>query len=96
MQALRRRVSARPKGARRAHVAHSLCVTGKRSKGCNRRTGRSTDVETALAALNEDNDTEMEETDIQQILLAYKEERQLCGKQTTSEPRLQTCDKAYQ
>ena len=40
-----------------------------------------TDVETALAALNEDNDTDLEETDVQEILLAYKEPRQLRGEQ---------------
>ena len=40
-----------------------------------------TDVETALAALNEDNDTDLEETDVQEILLAYKESRQLRGEQ---------------
>ena len=40
-----------------------------------------TDVEAGLAALNEDNDTDLEETDIQDFLLAYKESRQLRGKQ---------------
>ena len=40
VQALRRRVFVRPEGARCAQVACSLCVTGKRSQGCNRGTGR--------------------------------------------------------
>ena len=39
-------------------------------------------METALAALNEDNSTDLEETDVQEILLAYdKESRQLRGEQ---------------
>ena len=38
-----------------------------------------TDVETALAALNEDNDSDAEETDVQEILLAWKGSRQLRG-----------------
>ena len=36
-----------------------------------------TDVETALAALAQETDTDLEETDVQEILLAYKESRQL-------------------
>ena len=40
-----------------------------------------TDVENALAALNEDDSTDLEETDVQKILLAYKESRQLRGEQ---------------
>ena len=32
-----------------------------------------TDVETALAALAQESDTDLEETDVQEILLAYKE-----------------------
>ena len=36
-----------------------------------------TDVETALAVLNEDDGTNLEETDVQEILLAHKESRQL-------------------
>ena len=58
------------KGARRTQVSHSLCVTSKRSKGCNQEG--DIDVDTAFAALNEDNDTDLEETDVQEILLAYK------------------------
>ena len=36
-------------------------------------------METVLAALKEDNDTDLEETDVQVILLADKESRQLRG-----------------
>ena len=43
--------------------------------------GGDTVVETALAALNEDIDTDLEETDVQEILPAYKESRQLRGEQ---------------
>ena len=39
------------------------------------------DVETALAALGGESDIDLEETDVQEILLAYKESRQLRGKQ---------------
>ena len=77
MQALRRRVSARYEGARRAQVAQSMRHKQKK-QGLQQ---RNTDVETALAALNEDNDTDLEETDVQEILLAYKESRQLRGEQ---------------
>ena len=34
-----------------------------------------TDVETALAALAQESDTDLEETDVQEVLLAYKESR---------------------
>ena len=40
-----------------------------------------TDVENALAALSEDDSTDLEETDVQEIVLAYKESRQLRGEQ---------------
>ena len=72
---------ARSEGARRAHVAHSLCDTGKKARVTAEEQKGDTDVETALAALNEDNDTDLEETDVQEILLAYKESRQLHGEQ---------------
>ena len=38
-------------------------------------------METALAALNEHNDTDLEVTDVQEILLAYREPRHLRGEQ---------------
>ena len=37
---------------------------------------RDTDVETALAALAQESDINLEETDVQEIVLAYKESRQ--------------------
>ena len=40
-----------------------------------------TEVKNALAALNEDDDTDLGENVVQEILLAYKESRQLRGKQ---------------
>ena len=40
-----------------------------------------TDVETALAVLAQESDTDLEETDVQEILLACKESRQLRGEQ---------------
>ena len=39
------------------------------------------DVATSLAALAEESDTDLEETDVQEILLASKESRQLRGEQ---------------
>ena len=52
-----------------AHNSHTgLCVAGKRSKGYSRGTG---DVETALA----DSDTDLDETDVQEMLLACRVKR---------------------
>ena len=48
-------------------------------------------METALAALAQDSDTDLEETDVQEILLAYKESRQLRG----GELWLQARDRAH-
>ena len=52
-----------------------------------------TDAETALAALAEESDIDLEETDAQDTLLAFYGSRQL---RTTGEPRLHTCDRAHQ
>ena len=38
-------------------------------------------METALAALAQESDIDLEETDVQEVLLAYKESRQLRGEQ---------------
>ena len=38
-------------------------------------------MKTALAALAQESDTDLEETDVQEILLAHKESRQLRGEQ---------------
>ena len=50
------------------------------SVGSEEQEGDS-DVETALAALTGESDIDLEETDVQEILLAYKESRQLRGEQ---------------
>ena len=42
------------------------------------------DLEAALAALELESDTDLEETDVQEIPLAYKESRQLRGEQRVS------------
>ena len=65
-----------------AHTSHT--VYGSQAKEASLTSEEQegdTDVETALAALNEDNGTDLEETDVQEILLAYKESRQLRGEQ---------------
>ena len=50
------------------------------SVGSEEQEGDS-DVETPLAALAGEGDIDLEETDVQEILLAYKESRQLRGEQ---------------
>ena len=52
-------------------------------------------METALAALAGEGDIDLEETNLQEILLACKESRQLRGR-TAGEPRLQARDRAHQ
>ena len=65
-----------------AHKSHTVCVSQEKDARVTAEEQEGdTDVETALAALNEDNDTDLEETDVQEILLAYKESRQLRGEQ---------------
>ena len=54
--------------------AKEASVTAEEQEG-------DSDVETALAAPNEDNDNDLEETDVQEVLLAYKESRELRGEQ---------------
>ena len=59
------------------HKSHTVCVSqAKEARVTAEKQEGDTDVETALAALNEDCDTDLEETDAQEILLAYKESRQ--------------------
>ena len=61
---------------------HTVCVS--QAKGASvtaeEQEGYS-DVETALAALARESDTDLEESDVQETLLAYKESRQLRGEQ---------------
>ena len=47
----------------------------QRKRGQSQWTDEDTDVECALAALNEDNSAHLQETDVQQKLLAHKEPR---------------------
>ena len=48
--------------------AEEASVTAEEEEG-------DTDVETALAALAQESDTDLAETDVQEILLAYRESR---------------------
>ena len=65
-----------------AHKSHTVYVSqAKEARVPAEEQEGDNDVETALAALNEGNDTDLEETDVQEILLAYKESRQLRGEQ---------------
>ena len=56
------------------HRQKEASVTAEEQEG-------DSDVETALAALAGENGIDLEETDVQEILLAYKESRQLRGEQ---------------
>ena len=64
------------------HVGHTQCVSQAREASVTAgvKEGDS-DVETALAALAGKSDIDLEETDVQEILLANKESRQLLGEQ---------------
>ena len=64
------------------HVGHTVFVSRARaaSAGSEEQEGDS-DVETALAALARESDIDLEETDVQETLLACKESRQLRGEQ---------------
>ena len=65
-----------------AHTSHTVYVSqAKEARATADEQEGDTDVETALAARNEDDDTDLEETDVQEILLACKESRQLLGEQ---------------
>ena len=65
-----------------AHKSHTIYVSqAKEARVATEEQEGDSDVETALASLNEENDTDLEETDVREILLAYKESRQLRGEQ---------------
>ena len=49
----------------------------KEARAATKEQEGDTNLETALAALSRDNDTDLEETDVQDTLLAYTESRQL-------------------
>ena len=62
------------------HGSHSLCLTGKRST-CQVRGTRRRHRRRPVAALARESDTDLEETDVKEIQLAYQESRQLRGEQ---------------
>ena len=67
--------------------SHTACVS--LSKEALIEQEEDIDLETALAPLELESDTDLEETDVQEIPLAYKESRQLRGEQRVS------CDQVY-
>ena len=77
-------------------TTHTVYVSQARaaSVGAEEQEGDSA-VETALAALAGESDVNMEETDVQEILLAYKESRTVAWR-TAGERWLQTRDRAHQ
>ena len=57
---------------------HTVCVSqAKEALVKSEEQEGDTNVETALAAVAQESDTDLEETDVQEMLLAYKESRQL-------------------
>ena len=68
-----------------SYKSHSVHVSqGKEAKTITEDHGLNdgdTDVENALAALTEDDSTDLEEADVQEMLLAYRASRQLRGQQ---------------
>ena len=62
--------------------SHTVCVSkAKEALVESEEQEGDTDVETALAALAQESETDLEETDVQEVLLAHKESRQLRGEQ---------------
>ena len=61
---------------------HTVCVSqAKEASAGSEEHGGDSDVETAREALAKESDIDLEETDVQEILLAYEESRQLRGEQ---------------
>ena len=77
--------------ARGSHTVY-VSLTKETSVTAEEQVG-DTDVETALAAVAEESDIDLEETDVQEILLANKESRQLRGEQRVN--RGYSCDRAH-
>ena len=75
-----------------------MCHKQKEARAATEEQEGDTDVETALALLNEEDDTDLEVTDVQEILLACKESQGVTtvAWRTASKPWPQTCDRAYQ
>ena len=65
-----------------ADGSHTACVS--QAKEALIEQEENIDLETALAALELESDTDLEETDVQEIPLAYKEPRQLRREQRVS------------
>ena len=64
------------------HVGHTVHVSqAKAASVTAEEQERDSDVETALAALAGESDIDLEETNVQEILLAFQESRQLRGEQ---------------
>ena len=65
------------------HVGHiqSFMSRARAASAWSEEQEGGSDVETALEALAGESDVDLEETDVQEILLAYKELRQLRGAQ---------------
>ena len=67
-----------------SYQSHTVCVSqAKEARAVTQEHDQDADtvVENTLAALNEDDSTDLEETDVRQILSAHKESRQLRGEQ---------------
>ena len=65
--------------------AHTVYVSQARAASvASEEQEGDTDVETALPALAEESDIDLEGTDVQEILLAYKESRHLRGEQSVN------------
>ena len=75
---------------------HAVCVSQAKgaSVAAEEQEGDS-DVETALAALAGESDIDLEETDVQEILLALQRVTTVAWR-TAGAPRLQTRDRAHQ
>ena len=72
-----------------SHSAYALQAKALQAKEALIEQEKDIDLETALAALELESDTDVEETDVQEIPLAFKESRQLRGEQQLS------CDQEY-
>ena len=78
------------------HAGHTVYVSqAKEASVTAEEQEGDSDVETALTVLAGDSDIDLEETDVQETLLAYKEVTTVAWR-TAGEPRLQTRDRAHQ
>ena len=70
-----------PRNTTHAGHTHTVCHRQKEASVTAEKQEGDSDVETALADLAGESDIDLEEADVQDILLAYKESRQLRGEQ---------------